>query len=63
MEEVDGSLEEVGGAERLVKDWTGVGGVCLVSFLEIYKWIKISYISTVNLNSSSSHTCTCVHFI
>jgi hypothetical protein len=35
--EEDGSLEEVGGAVRLVKDWTGVGGVCLASFLETYR--------------------------
>lgn len=47
--EEDGSLKEVGAAERLVKDWTGVGGVCLASFLETYRQIKISHSTDVDL--------------
>ena len=56
MEEEDGSLEEVEGAERLMKDWTGVGGVCLTSFLETYKQIKILSHSSGVVNSSNKQT-------
>ena len=53
--EEDDSLKEVGAAERLVKDWTGVGGVCLASFLETYRQIKISQSTDVDLNSTYIH--------
>ena len=59
--EEDGSLKEVGAAERLVKDWTGVGGVCLASLLETYRQIKISHGRFDCLETHELHTHTCMY--
>ncbi len=45
--------------ERLVKDWTGVGGVSLASFLETYKQIKIKpqHLMQTEIYKRHTHTC------